>query len=274
METACGYYYSAFTFLCFQPQRNMKKFFALRALQTVALTWVVLKLYLNRDNILYQKDFLGSLADVNKLLVAVFVSFIILLEPVIRFRDYQKIEILSEKFCASLKTFRHEIDGDMVFSQMRRNLTVGIAVYVVIFVISECLWISTSLNTSQSQMFYLAFILPVILHQLKTLQHVVFLMFIGAKLKILKFLVREVNQDVTINQDLKSEALNEIIRNKYQKVFCMYENVLESIQKLNSSIGISQLVMLTGCTFYLIGDFYWLAFVTLHKKIELKSTFS
>lgn len=274
MDNAFGCFYSSLTFLCYQPQKNVAKFFAMRILQTATLTMIVLLAYFNRDAILYQKDIFGCLADYNKLLMSFFVSLVILLEPMVRFRDYQEMEILSQKFCASLKSLRHKIDVEFIYSQMRRRLIIGIAFYFLSFMCSELIWILTSLDSSQSRWFYAVFIMPYVIHQLKTLQHVIYLMFIGSEMKILKLLVREVNQDVTLNRELKSKALDKIIHRRYQKVLSMYENVMDTIKKLNSSIGISQLAMLNGARFYLIGDFYWIAFSYLHLRVEAEGSYS
>lgn len=273
MEEACGCFYVTLTALCYQPSRALKKFFALKVLQVVALTLSVTFIYSQRRLILYRRDVLGSLTDNYKFWVSVTMSFVIILEPLVKFRYYGNHENLGKQFLDSLKSFRHQVDVTSVYRKMRQRLVVGVACFALFYCFCELGWILCFLDTFQSRMFYLTFLPPTFIIQLKTLQHVMYLMFIETQLRILKCLVKEVNQEASHNQSLKSKAYDRIIRNKLNKIRSMYDNVTEMVENFNSSLGLTQLFMAVCVKLFLIGDFYWVALIFLHFKTEPLATY-
>jgi hypothetical protein len=79
------------------------------------------------------------------------------------------------------------------------------------------------------------------------------------------------NQEIINNQKLKSKAYDSIIRVKYTKIISMHGSVVKIIENFNSSLGLSQIAILIAQKYYLVNDYYWIAFVSFLSEVEFRA---
>ena len=63
-----------------------------------------------------------------------------------------------------------------------------------------------------------------------------------------------------------------MLERKFLMLIEIYEYVQGMIFIFNKS-AIAQLTIFLGIKFYLMGDFYWIALITMHEQIKLIATY-
>jgi hypothetical protein len=254
---------------------SRKKFFALKFVQVIVLFVGILLFYNHRDEILYGKDNFGQFADRYRFCVSVFILVVMVLEPLLRYQNYENIFKLLESFKNVLGTkFKYQIDVSNYFDKLNRKLKFGVFLFLVTYFACEFAYFIHSLyGDSQSFLFYFSFLVPTILFDIKSFQLVFYMMLFRSQLDILTSLMENLNEEIADNQRLKSKVYDKIIRKKFHQIISMHQQVVEIIDNFNSSIGFSQLGIVLVLKFYLKGDFYWISFVFLHKRINNQSVF-
>lgn len=263
-----------FNILCYQPFFKKYIFFTCKVLQIILLCVGICQFVIHRDSILYNEDKFGNTADRYKFYVTVFILVTIIFESLLGYKSYDKILKLCLSFEESLKTsFKHQVDISLIYRKIQRKVNFGVLGFILLYVICEAEFLYRSIIFERSRLFYIVFLIPTFIFDLKALQLIFYMTLFESYLKVLRQLVYDLNQDVANNQKLKSKAYDAIIRRKFRKIIGMHSKVLKMVDNFNSSLAISQLSILITIKFYLIGDFYWVSFVFLHRQIRPRAVF-
>lgn len=269
------YLHFVLNILCFQPFLKKRTFFIVKAVHILLLVSGVILFYIHRDLILYSEDGFGQFADNYRLVVSVLGSFMIVIEPLFRFKNYDEILKLCKNFERAFKeNFKHQFGISSSYRKLHRNLKVGIICFLLFYSLCEFKYFKRSMIHPQTRLFYLSFLVPTIIFNLKAFQILFFMNVFSSYLNILRALLKELNLEVLDNQKLKSKVYDSIIRKRLNKIISMHSTVVQMVENFNSSMGLSQIGILLAFKFYLYGDFYWIAFVTLHSQIRKRAVYS
>lgn len=104
---------------------------------------------------------------------------------------------------------------------------------------------------SQTRLFYLTFLIPTMIMDIKAFQLVFYKKLFSLYLKILKELIGNLRTEVLNNRILKSRVYDTIIRRKLKNIISMHYVIVQMIECFNSSMGLSQLGILLAIKFYL-----------------------
>lgn len=259
------------TAISYQPPLAAAKrriFIAYKLLHIVLFAFAVSVFHRHQRQILYDEDSFGEFADVYRFLVSVFTATIIIAEPFVMCRRYSAMHSCRDLFEKSLrKNFGRQQNIRVVYERVNRKIKAGIVVFILCYIFCELIYFYRSIFHTKSRLFYLSFLVPTFIVDLKILQLVFNMELIASYLKVLRCLTRDLNEEIVHNQKLKSSPYDRIIRKKYRELIAMHYSVVKLVDNHNASLGISQMVIMLAMKFYMTGDFYWIAFSLLQKKM-------
>lgn len=275
MEIAAEFQFVNFLLnsISYQPLRNIKKFFLSKIVQVIAYAAGVYFFQIHQSQILYDEDDFGNMADYYKFIVSALISLIIILEPFFRCKNYFAMVVLHENLEKSLKNIRHQQNISLTYKRIKRELKSLIVCFMFFYAAYEFVYFARSLIFTKSRLFYFSFLVPTFIINVKTIQLVLNMKLIAGYLDIVCHLIVDLNEEILDNQKLKSRSYDKIIRNKYRQLIAMHDNIVKLVDNYNQSLGISQFAIMLAIKFFLAGDFYWIAFSSLQKKMKVHTVY-
>lgn len=257
-------------FFSYQPfGKSLASFIVHKVLTTLAFAVCVILFYVHRDEILYTNDSFGKFADHYKFAISVLVSFVIIVEPLVKCKDYI---VMMKLWCSIEDSFKtrlsYRAEADLSHRKLMRKLKIGLTSFLLFYFFCEFNYFFHSILKQQSRLFYCTFLVPTFIIDLKVFQLVYYMMLITSHLKILVQLIKDLNVEINSNQRLKSKVYDSTIRKKYRQIIATHYSVSRMVERFNSSLGLSQIMILQAINFYLKGDFYWISFVFLHRTVN------
>lgn len=252
---------------------NKEKFLILKFFEILFFLICIIFGHYYSDLILWSNDFLGFIADVYKLLVTAFTTFIIIVEPLFNFHRYFEFWETKNLFHHVLdQNFKNITDSRQIRKEVYNSLLKICICFSIFYAMCDLRLLMISLRVTQSQNMYFIFIITSIFCYMKV-AHLVYQMLIIKKfLEHLRKIIKSIQEEDKCAKILKSYVYDKIVENNFLKIIKLYECIQEMTKKFNQ-IGFTQFIIFQSIKFYLTGDFYWVSLVTMHTQIKQIATF-
>lgn len=227
----------------------------------------------NLDKILYNDDMLGQTADSYKSIISFVSGFVVIIEPIFNFDRYKDFKRNMRKFEAlTAENLKNVYSMKDTRRKILRKLTKIFMMFVVIAILCETHHGVRAMFVDQTRNIYLTTMVITIILYNKVWFIVYHMLVIEEYLVIIKNTMKIISQDLVDNSRLQSVAYDKIIHSKYLTVIKMYKQVQRLVGIFNS-LGAAQLTVFLAIKLFLTGDFYWIALVTMHNRINMNVTF-
>jgi uncharacterized membrane protein len=262
--------------LAFQPLVNQRKseFIAWKIVQVLSFFAFIAFFVVMREHILYMEDVFGTVADYYLAIISFVSCFIVIIEPAFFYCQYVEFNAVSVKFLEHLnEDFGNVFDSKEITKKIKRKLTkiaIGFAIFYVIFEANKFFKYMFNKQTKNVAFFFLVFA-TIIYSEIWRIVHQ--MLIIQEYLLIIKKLMKQINNDIHDNLEINLRDYNAIIHRKYTKVIMMY-GLVQHMVALFNKFGVSQMTVFLATKLYLIGEFYWIALVTMHNRIRIGVTYS
>jgi hypothetical protein len=257
-----------FAAMKFEPRENENKvYFVLwKVLHIFVLTSVVTFVSVYNEYFLYHVDTLGLIADHYRVTVSSITIFVIIIEPLLFYSHFVKLKKSFEEFNVILRgEFRNLIDETN--TSVHKSLKKLCIQFFLFHFFCEFYFISFTIGDAQATNFYI-FNIPIwIIIHLKVSHLLFYMLKIEKSLKTIRVLVKSINKDIESNKILNSKVFCKIINRKLNALLKLYEIVHKICACFNAS-NISQLAIFLAMKFFLMADFYWIAFVTMSTSMK------
>jgi hypothetical protein len=252
---------------------NKEKFIILKSFEILFFLVCIIFVHYYRDLILWSEDFLGYIADVNKLAVTAFTCFVIIVEPLFNFHRYFEFKETEKDFYKILEVnFKSITNRSKIREEVLKSLGKICGYFLLFFTICDMRLLMTSLKVTQSQNIYFIFIITSLLMYVKV-AHLVYQMLIIKKvLEHLRKIIKSTNKEAECADKLKSRVYDRMLENKLLKITELY-GCVQNMTKIFNKIGFTQFIIFQSIKFHLTGDFYWISLVTMHSQIKQIATF-
>lgn len=253
--------------------KNKEKFIIYKIAQILSLSMIMFLVFYYRNKILYKNDILGQVADLYKLTITIVVCFIVIIEPMINFKFYKEMNQMKNMFYKRIdKNFINLTNASKIKKMILNELTKISIFFWILFVLSELGFFYISMRTFQSRNIYFVFLSTTILLYVKVgyivYDLISFKVFLSETRSIAVFLKDEFD----CSEKLKSYVYDKMLEEKFLMLIEIYQGIQGMINVFNSS-AIAQLTIFLGIKFYLMGDFYWIALISMHEQIKLIATY-
>lgn len=254
--------------------KNREKFIIFKIFHILLFSVEILFVTYYRNDILYCDDFIGTIADYYKLIITFVTCSAIIVEPLINLRRYKEIEKIKISFNQILDTeFSNLASSAIIKKKILDELLKVCIFFTFFFMVCEFKYFTVAMQSTQARNIYFVFTLSSILMYCKVA-------FIFHDLIIFKYYIQEIRKicldtlkNFECSEKLKSYHYDKILLNKFQNVVKLYQHLQKMICIFNES-AYGLLAIFLGMKLYLMGDFYWIALVTMHTQIKMLMTYS
>ncbi|KAG5684555.1 hypothetical protein PVAND_013780 [Polypedilum vanderplanki] len=259
-----------------QPNLNQSKFEFLiwKFIQIFSLLLFIIFFIFKRKEILYVGDIGGSFADHYMSFISFTTSLIMITEPVLNYQLYIEFQKFTKLFLDNLdESFPNYFKRKEINQEISLKIGKIVIGYIIAFIICELKRFFHSMFAEQARNFAIVFLFVTILIQIKV-WHIVYQMLIIEKfLLIIQKLMKQINHNIYENLEFNLVTYNKAIRRRYKKVIELYK-IMQHLVELLNKIGIPQLTIFLTIKLFLMGEFYWIALVTMHEQIQMNVTYT
>lgn len=252
---------------------NKEKFKIYKIFQILSLCIIMFMVFYYRNKILYTNDLLGKIADLYKLSITTLICFIIVIEPLINFKFYQKMDKIKNLFYKKIEVnFINLTSATKIKEKIRQEFIKLCIFFWVFFILSELGFCYISMRTFQSRNTYFVFLGTTIFLYVKVGYIVYDLICFKVFLSEARIIAVYLKDEFECSEKLNSYVYDKILEQKFLMLIEIYNCIQQMILIFNKS-AIAQLTLFLGIKFYLMGDFYWIALITMHEQIKLIATY-
>lgn len=252
---------------------NKEKFIIYKVFHVLSLCMAMFLVFYYRNKLLYTNDLLGKVADLYKLIVTVVICFIVVIEPMVNFSFYQEMTKIKQKFYKKIEeNFTNLTSAAKIKKKISKEFIKLCIFFWVLFILSEIGVFYISMRTYQSRNIYFVFLSTTIILYAKVGYIVYDLLSFKIFLNEAKIIANSFKDGFECSERLKSFVYDNMLEEKFLMLIEIYEHVQEMILIFNKS-ATAQLTIFLGMKFYLMGDFYWIALITMHEQIKLIATY-
>lgn len=253
--------------------KNKEKFMIFKIFQIIFLTLAVILLYYYQNYILYTNDFLGKVADVYKFIITIVSIIIIIMEPLINFENYRNMEKIKKLFYKNLCDFSKDSNCKVkIERKIKREFNQIALFFCFFFALSELGYFYISMRTLQSRNIYFIFLTTTIVLYIKVAYIIIELISYKYFLKEVNEIAISLSENFECSDKLKSFIYDRIVLERFLLTIRIYKNIHEMIEVFNKS-SITLLTFFLCIKFYLMGDFYWIALITMHQQIKMIASY-
>lgn len=252
---------------------NKGKFLISKVFHILILVFSTILVFYYRKYIVYTSDFLGQIADYYKCVITLITTTAAIFDPLINFKHYKEMEKVKKEFFENIESLsKSSFTKVHVKNEIKRECVNVGKLFWIFFFLCEIGFFFTSMRTPQSKNIYFLFLITTIILYVKVGYIIYDLISFKIFLRELRNIARKIREDFECSEKLKSHAYDEIVAKNFLNLIEIYKNIQKMIEIFNKA-AISQFTIFLSMKFYLMGDFYWIALITMHEQIKLIATY-